>query len=67
MPGKVYMTLIIDERVFVGEDGERLPVAVAVDADGEDCDLADAVWCTAGPDRNGLYAQIDMTQKPTVH
>jgi hypothetical protein len=63
---KTYMTLFMSERVFVGEDGERLPVAVAVDADGDECDLEDAVWCTAGPDKDGLYAQIDMTEQPVL-
>ena len=64
--GKTYMTLVISDRVFIGEDGERLPVVAAVDKYGEECDLSDAAWCQAGPDKDGLYAQIDMSSQPVL-
>jgi hypothetical protein len=63
---RTYATLIAAERVFVWEDGERLPVAGAYDADGDECDLDDAVFCVAGPDKDGLFAHIDMTLQPVI-
>jgi hypothetical protein len=63
---RTYATLIASERVFVCDDGERLPVAGAYDADGDECDIAEAVWCVAGPDKDGLFAQIDMTSQPVI-
>lgn len=66
MKAPEYMTLIISERVFVSEDElERLAVVQAIDADGNECSLEEAVWCVAGPDKDGLYTQIDMTRGPT--
>lgn len=43
------------------EDGQVLPVTNAFDADGDDCDIADAVTCVAGPDKDGNWLTIDFS------
>lgn len=48
---------------FVGFD-EVLPLAAFWNDEGE-CDPSEATRCSAGPDANGLYVQIDLT-KPGV-
>jgi hypothetical protein len=48
--------------IAITEDGQHLPVVAACDADGDDCDLADAVACTAGPDKDGKWLAIDLRQ-----
>lgn len=48
--------------VAITEDGEEIPVTDAFDEDGDDCDLEDAVACTAGPDKDGLWLTIDLRQ-----
>lgn len=63
-----YLTLLAAEMVFVSDDGsERLPVVSAVDDAGEECAIEAAVWCVAGPDKDGLFAQIDMSKQPMMH
>ena len=48
--------------VAITEDGQELPIVAACDEDGDDCDLEDAVVCTAGPDKDGLWLSIDLRQ-----
>ena len=46
--------------VALTEDGQELPITNAFDDDGDDCDLEDAVACVAGPDKDGMWLQIDL-------
>ncbi len=48
--------------IAITEDGQELPITDAFDEDGDDCDLEDAVACTAGPDRDGFWLSIDLRQ-----
>jgi len=48
--------------IAITEDGQELPVTNALDDDGDDCDLEDAVSCVAGPDRDGMWLTIDLRQ-----
>lgn len=48
--------------VVITEDGQELPIVAAFDSDGDDCNLDDAVACTAGPDKDGLWLAIDLRQ-----
>jgi hypothetical protein len=48
--------------VAITEDGQELPVVASFDGDGDDCNLEDAVACTAGPDRDGKWLAIDLRQ-----
>ena len=48
--------------VAIMEDGQELPITNAYDDGGDDCDAADAVACVAGPDRDGMWVSIDLTQ-----
>lgn len=54
---------MINCKLFVAitEDGQELPVTNSFDADGDECDLEDAVSCVAGPDKDGLWVSIDLT------
>lgn len=46
----------------ITEDGQELPITHSFDPDGEDCNLGDAVACVAGPDKDGHWLTIDLTQ-----
>ena len=48
--------------VVVTDAGQELPITDAFDALGMTCDLTDAVTCVAGPDSDGLWFAIDLTQ-----
>lgn len=48
--------------IAITEDGQKLPVTNSFDSDGDECDLADAVACVAGPDKDGLWLSIDLMQ-----
>lgn len=52
--------------VVITEDGQELPIANAFDSDGDDCDIEDAVVCVAGPDKDGLWLNIDLRQLEEV-
>jgi hypothetical protein len=51
----------IARAVALTEDGQELPITNAFDGYGDDCDIEDAVACVAGPDRDGMWLQIDLT------
>ena len=54
-------TAIVDmTNRTVNDDGETLPVVWWGDGDKDPCPLPDARFISAGPDRNGLYLQIDL-------
>lgn len=46
--------------VALTEDGQILPITNSYDEGGDDCDLAEAVACVAGPDKDGLWLSIDL-------
>jgi hypothetical protein len=48
--------------IAIMEDGQELPITNVFDDDGDDCDIADAVACVAGPDRAGKWVSIDLKQ-----
>lgn len=48
--------------IVVTDDGQELPITDAFDAGGVTCDLAGAVTCVAGPDSDGRWYAIDLTQ-----
>lgn len=43
------------------EDGQELPVTHCFDGDGDDCEPDDAIAAVAGPDRDGLWLQINLS------
>jgi hypothetical protein len=49
-------------RIAVTEDGQELSVTVMLDRFGDETDEVDeAVSCVAGPDKDGLWLQIDLS------
>lgn len=50
-----------DGKVTAIVDDEVLPVTDLFDANGEDCDLANAVIAVAGPDKHGQWLTLDVT------
>jgi hypothetical protein len=56
----------VGRAVALTEDGQELPITNAFDDDGDDCDLADAVTCVAGPDRDGMWLTINLTMLERV-
>ncbi len=50
----------VGRAIALTEDGQELPITHAFDDDGDDCDLDDAVACVAGPDKDGMWLQIDL-------
>jgi hypothetical protein len=50
----------VGRAVAMTEDGQELPITSAFDDDGDDCDLADAVACVAGPDKDGMWLTINL-------
>lgn len=52
--------------VAITEDGQELPIANAFDRFGDDCDLAEAETCVAGPDKDGLWLTIDFSKMERV-
>lgn len=51
----------LTRRVAITEDGQEMPVTHFFDANGDDCDCDEAVSCVAGPDKDGLWLQIDLS------
>lgn len=56
----------LTDGLFITEDGEELEIVSAFDDDGDDCELEDAVACVAGPDSDGNWWTIDLTEFETV-
>ena len=62
MTGPEIAMVNVSIAIAITEDGQELPITNAFDGYGEDCDLGDAVACVAGPDKDGLWLSIDLTQ-----
>ena len=54
-----------DSRTATALDGV-FPVVSWFDADGDECEPEDALACVAGPDNDGLWMTIDLSQKAPV-
>jgi hypothetical protein len=50
----------IPTATAITEDGQTLPITSSFDEFGDDADLADAVVCVAGPDKDGKWLTIDF-------
>lgn len=46
----------------ITEDGQAIPVTTFLDDDGDECEAEDAVICIAGPDRDGMWRTLDLTE-----
>lgn len=55
-----------DRSIAILDDGQILAITTWFDADGVTYDHADALSCVAGPDEDGRWWIIDLSQFETV-
>lgn len=52
----------VGQGLAIMSDGSLIPIVGHIGADGEECDKHEAVFCIAGPDANGKWWALALSE-----